>query len=194
MHSVPAALRESWPLLEELIQTERRIPLSEMSHSQILLAQVALAGLLPVRLAILDGHLTYLDHRSCNSVERLLNITDRSEKFIVMAAARLAGILPQSRGRYLLAGGRPVVISKLEPGVILDTGLAPPTEGGALRIFTEDSHFHLRGISSGSAFTVVSQLEDGLRIRLKNGLDPALMELRAMGLAVRRVEWESNQE
>lgn len=183
-------LRENWPLLEELIETGRRTPLTAMSHGQVLLSQVALAGLLPVRLAILDGHLTYLDFRSCTAAERLLNITDRSERFIILAAARLATTFPRTRGRFLLRGGLPVAISELVPGTVVDTALRPTADEAALRIFTVDSPLKLRGISSGAAFTIVSQMEDGLRIRLKDGLDPALKELRTMGLSIRAIEWE----
>lgn len=187
------ALKANWPVIEEQLDTARDTPVNQLAHSQVLLAQVALAGLLPVRLAILDGHLTYLDHNGCQAAERLLNLSDQSEKFCLFTAARLAGSFARSHRRFVLSGQLPVEISELAADQTLDTDLAVPTGGPALRVYTVDSPFRLRGLASGSTFTLVSQLEDGLRISLKTGLDGALAELAGLGLMVRAIEWETNE-
>ena len=182
-------LKDLWPLLEDKLGLRRTTPLNQLAHGEVLLAQVALAGLAPVRLAVLDGHLTYLDRRLLGLAERLLNLPGHQDKFVVLTASRLADYFPRARGRFLLSGTLPAQLTELGRDVTLDTALEP-TGGGLLRVKTVESPYARGGIASGDKFTIVSSLEDGYRIEPHGGIDAVVAEFERLGLAVRAVEWE----
>jgi ABC-type cobalamin/Fe3+-siderophores transport system ATPase subunit len=187
----PSALDGIWPLLEEMLPAGRRTPTDQLSHGQLLLAQVALACAAPVRLAVLDGHLTLLDRDYCSQAAKLLaGVRDAHDKFVVLTASRLADPLPELQGRFVLAGGTPVSITELSGSTAVDTAVRPASEEGALRVYAAPATLELAMLTSGRHFSLLARLEDGLRIRLAGGLEPALAELRELGIDIRRVEWE----
>jgi ABC-type Mn2+/Zn2+ transport system ATPase subunit len=185
------ALENVWPVLDRYIPDGRRRPMNELAHGQVLLAQIALACVMPVRLAVLDGHLTYMDSQFCEAAAGLIaRCNAEAEKFLVMTSTRLASYFPPVSARYLLSGETPVSISDLSDTVALDAALKPLPVGGAIRIYTREAPTQREGVTSTQYFQVLAVLEDGLRVKLSGGLDDALRELRAQGLSVRRLEWE----
>jgi iron complex transport system ATP-binding protein len=182
-----------WPELEAEIPGGRHTALDRLSHGQVLLAQVALACLIPTRLAVLDGHLTYLDHHYCAVAARMLASANQAqEKFVLLTASRLASAFPEVRNRYTLSGEFPLRLTELPAGSTVDTAVAQVKPGGALRVYTASLPTSSGGVTSGRHFTVTAHLEDGVRIRLVDGLDGALRELREQGVVVQALRWEEN--
>lgn len=186
----PSALDSVWPLLEDLLSGGRRTPIDRLSHGQLLLAQVALACVAPVRLAVLDGHLTLFDHDYCNRAAKLLSGVATHDKFVLLTASRLTDPLPELQGRFVLGGGTPVSITELSGNAAVDTSVKPASEEGALRVYAAPATLKLAMLTSGRHFTLLAHLEDGLRIRLAGGLETALAELSELGIEIRRIEWE----
>lgn len=187
----PDVLERVWPVLDAHI-ADRRTVLSDLAQGQVLLAQIALAAVMPVRLAVLDGHLTYLDRVYCSAAAELIEGVNREQdKFLLAATSRLAGYFPPVRGRFLLSGEWPLDISRLEDQE--STGLPPESEpaGDLLRLHTLISPVLHHGITSGQNFTIVEVLEDGLRIKLTGSLDGALVELNGQGMIPYRLDWEA---
>jgi len=184
-------IRDIWGQLEEYLGASRRTPVNQLSHGQVLLSQIALAGVLPVRLAVLDGHLTYLDEKHISAAERLLNQAAQDDKFVVLSASRLADYFPRARERFLLSPRMPVQVVSLDPAETLDTSMEIVHGEVVLRIKTWESPYAAGGLASGKHFTIVSQLEDGFRIRPHNGIDAVVEEFKQLGLTVRALEWES---
>jgi hypothetical protein len=165
---------------------------NQLSHGQVLLAQVALACVMPVRLAVLDGHLTYLDSTYCEAVGRLLaQSQSHGEKYIIFTASRLARFFPEMTSRYLLNDELPVSLTELTAREPVDSTVTIPVTTEALRVFTEPSPALLADITSGQHFAIIAQLEDGLLIQPIGGIDAALGELRQWGFQVQALEWQS---
>lgn len=187
----PAALEPIWPVLDEHI-ADRRTVLSDLAHGQVLLAQIALAAVMPVRLAVLDGHLTYLDRIYCTAAAELIEGVNREqEKFLLAATARLAGYFPPVKGRFLLSGDWPLSISRLEDREFAGLPSGAEPLGDLLRLHTLISPVLHHGITSGRNFTIVEVLEDGLRVKITGRLDDALAELRVQGMSPYRIDWEA---
>lgn len=174
------------PLLEENLGLGLAAPLEQCSHGQLLIAQTALAAVAPVRLALLDGHLSLLDQRYCRLASQLLLAGRLEEKFVVLATTRMAAAISGVRETITLDGRLPVQLSG-----------APPAGGGSAAGSSRTVRLHLRewvpgtqAVTSGAAYTLLEQMEDGLRIKLSGGLDEVLAELRAHGIGVTSVEWE----
>lgn len=187
----PSVLEGVWPDLEDLLPHGRRTSINRLSHGQLLLAQVALACAMPVRLAVLDGHLTAMDYRYCARAASMLSgIGSVRDKFVLLTASRLACSFPAAHSRYLLSGSLPVTITELAADAAVDTAVEPVNGTGALRVYAPAGPQGWSGITSGRHFGLLSHLEDGLRIRLTGSLDAALSELRSLGVRVLRIEWE----
>ncbi|GEM_PF-2142966 len=187
----PSALDGLWPLLEDLLSGGRRTPIDRLSCGQLLLAQIALACVAPVRLAVLDGHLTLLDRDYCDRAARLLSaVGDTYDKFVLLTASRLAGPLPELQGRFVLGGEMPVSITQLSADSTVDTAVKPAGGEEALRVYAAPGTPILPTLTSGRNFSLLARLENGLRIRLAGGLEAALKELKELGIEVRRIEWE----
>lgn len=185
-------LDETWSILESDIKDCRTRPVSQLSHGQVLLAQIALACAMPVRLAVLDSHLTYLDSTYCEAAGRLLaRWQGHGEKYIIFTASRLARFFPEMTSRYMLHDGLPVGLTEFPVREAVDSAVTIPVATEALRVFTEPSPALLAGITSGQHFTIVAQLEDGLLIQLIGGIDAALDELHQWGLQIHALEWQS---
>ncbi|MBN2081405.1 ATP-binding cassette domain-containing protein [bacterium] len=185
----PRALEPAWPVLDALIP-DRSTPINKLAHGQVLLAQLALAAVMPVRVAVLDGHLTYLDARYCQAADELLKLNRfAGDKFLVLTAGRLARFLPALDGIFLL-DGPPLRIKALPEGVAVDTTGKPIDSSGNLRVFTASPPALLAGLTSGRHYTLVAIMEDGLTIRPTGALQAALDELSSLGLSVRAIEWE----
>jgi len=132
------ALEPAWPVLDSLIP-DRAMPVNKLSHGQVLLAQFALATVLPVRLAVLDGHLTYLDARYCQAAHDLLQIShEQREKYLILTASRLARFLPALDGAYVLANP-PLAIKPLARDMVLTTDVKPIDAADSLRVYTVSS-------------------------------------------------------
>ena len=174
--------------LEQLFDAPATTPLGRLSHGQVLLAQIALAVLAPARVALLDGHLTYLDGEYCTAAAGLLDKADLEERFFILTAARLARPFTACRAIYMLGRGLPLSIRPLPQGAAVDTAPRVLESAGALRVYFDRPL--LQGIASGRTFTLVSLLEDGVRVRLSGTLAEALEELARIGAAVRAIEWE----
>lgn len=189
------AAQAIWPRLLDALQCTPDSPVGALSHGQMLLSQVALAAVVPARLAVLDGHLTYLDQRHCKlAAELVAPGTAGADKFVLLTAARVAHPLPQLRAAFLLGSGPPIAITPLEEPDILDTSLRQLPTSGAVRVRFSGDLSRLRGLTSGASYTVLGQLERGLRVRLHGSVQELLEELRAGGLAVQSLEWEPPQE
>ena len=189
------AAQHVWPRLLEALHCTPDAPLGALSHGQVLLAQVALAAAVPARLVILDGHLTYLDQPYCRlAAEFAAPDTAGAEKFVLLTAARVAQPLPQLRAAFLLGGALPVAIAPLEEPSVLDTALRHGPADDAVRVRFSGDPARLRGLTSGASYTVLGQLEHGLRVRLLAGVQELLEELGACGLVVRSLEWERPRE
>lgn len=187
-HGSPAALRPLLRKLEEIIAAPASTQLGRLSHGQVLLAQVALAALVPARVTVLDGHLTYLDGTYCQAAANLLDHADLADRFVLFTASRLARPFPDCHAAFLLRHQLPVSLELLPAGAMLDS--APDLIGGtgALRVYFRQPVVH--ALTSGQHFTLINWLEDGLRIRLQGSWSDALLELQRMGVQVRAVEWE----
>jgi hypothetical protein len=184
-------LAPALPLLLEHISSPVDASLSDFAHGDILLAQIALSSVAPVRLALLDGHLSYLDARRCEAAARLLRLglTDGT-RFIVLTASHLAGGFSAGFSRHVLSGRLPVEVTELAQGASADAGLAEVrTAAGVLRVFGPQMDQGL-SVESCPQFEVLSRLSGGVRIVPSGTIDEALVELRRQGLAVERVEWE----
>jgi len=183
------------PLLDRLLTVlpaSGDTPLNQLSHGAVLLAQVALAAALPVRLAVLDGHLTYLDQHFCAAANQLLKpVAQEQDRFVLLATARLADGFPAARETFVLNGNLPIELSPLAAGQALDTRLNVVIDKTALRVYFANRQ-PPAGISSGKHYMVQTRLESGLRIKLTGRLDDALQELRNQGLSIIRVEWEAD--
>ncbi|MCH7471905.1 ATP-binding cassette domain-containing protein [bacterium] len=187
----PSALADVWPVLDEVLPDGRRTTLAQLSHGQVLLAQVALAALVPSRVVLLDGHLTYLDHRHCAMVPRLLAACYKQpDRFLILTAARLAAEFPAAHESFLLAGQMPLQITSLDHSATLDTALNIVGGNASLRVYAESGYVGANNVSSGRNFEIVSRLENGLRVHLTGRLDDALEEMRSQGMRISRLEWE----
>lgn len=187
----PAVLDSVWPEIEEVLPQGRRTPTDQLSHGQLLLAQIALAVVLPVRLAVLDGHLTVLDRDYCTRASRLLALASSSaDKFLLLTASRLAHGFPPTQARYLLGSGMPVTITRMSEDAAVDTAVKRVDSTDALRVYVRPGSVDSQVTTSGKHFSLLARLENGLRIRPAASLDAAVSELRSLGLDIYRVEWE----
>lgn len=185
-------LEATWSILESYIKDCRTRPVNQLSHGQILLAQIALACAMPVRLAALDGHLTYLDSTYCEAAGRLLaQSQSHEEKHIIFTASRLARFSPEMTGRYLLNDSLPISLAEFPARASLDTAVTIQVTTDALRVITEPSPALLASVTSGQHFIILAQLEDGLLIQPIGGIDATVNELRQRGLQVHALEWHS---
>jgi len=187
----PSALDPVWEILDEHVPQGRRATLDELSHGQVLLAQIALASVIAARVAVLDGHLTYLDQQYCAAAAELISLVNREQdKFLVATASRVVYYFPQFKSRFVLSGDWPLSITQLEHQntSAVPAGMEPAAD--RLRVYTVVSPVQHAGVTSGQHFTVLELLEDGLRIKLVGNLEGALTELRAQGMVVVRLDWE----
>ena len=186
--SIRSALSE---LKDDLhIDVDRR--LSELAHSELLLAQVLLASYIPLRLCVLDGHLTYLDRSHLLAADGILRrFETRQDRFIVLTAGRLAAGFPQARATYLLSGDLPIELLAKPEDAAIDTALNPVYGTSAVRVYVHGRPGALARLTSGEEYSILSIMEDGLRVQLKGSLDECLDSLRRQGLEIARVEWES---
>lgn len=179
------------PALEDYLPSAQQLLLSQLSHGQLLLAQLALAAALPVRLAVLDGHLTYLDQRACETAAVLVARLAQQDKFLLLSATRLAQYLPAAQHSFVLSGGFPLALSELGAGESVDTAVAVvPEAQGLLTLQCAPRPQGFGNITSGRHFTVVAHLEDGLKLRLAGTLNDALAELSEQGVVAERFEWQ----
>jgi ABC-2 type transport system ATP-binding protein len=186
----PALLAGVLPVLEDYLPAAPRQQLSALSHGQLLLAQLALAVALPVRLAVLDGHLTYLDQRACEVAALLLEQAAQQDKFLLLSAARLAHYMPQMQHSFVLSGEFPLTLTELVSGETVDTGLAIVREAeGLVTVHCAPRPQGYGAVTSGRHFTVAAHLEDGLKLRLVGALSDALAELAQQGVVAEQIEW-----
>lgn len=187
----PSALDPVWDILDEHIPQGRRAALDELSHGQVLLAQIALASVISARLVVLDGHLTYLDRRYCAAAAELVSLVNREQdKFLIAMASRLASYFPEFKARYVLSGSWPLGIKRLDQQSLEEVPQDVAPAADRLRLHTAVSPMQHPGVTSGRNFTILEMLEDGLRIKLVGSLDGALEEMRAQGLLPIRIDWE----
>lgn len=168
-----------------------RAEMAKLPHSHLLLAQLALAAYVPVRLAVLDGHLTYLDHSGVTAAGQLLErVAAEQDRFVVLTAARLAAGFPAGR-RLLLRReetGR-ITAYTAAPEEILDTALAPVASGHGLSVRCEPEDLSRAQLASGSSFRILARLEDGYRVELVGSVEELLAEFAQHGIRVRSLEW-----
>jgi ABC-type multidrug transport system ATPase subunit len=178
-------LRPNRAALEEELGTALSAPLAQLSRGQFMLAQIAVAAMAPVRLALLDGQLAQLDQAHYANAAALLRTRLGEDKFILLTAVRLAAAIPGLQATSTLAGGLPVRLATAR-----DAAADAPSQEQALRLCVRDWIPGARQITSGASYVLVQTLEDGLRIRLSGRLDDALAELSAQGLRITRVDWD----
>lgn len=186
-----SSLSELKPLrgmLEEALGTALATPLAQLSRGQFMLAQIALAALAPVRLALLDGQLAQLDQAHYSRAATLLRARLGEDKVILLTAVRLSAAIASIQDTSTLAGGLPVRLAAAQA----DASVAPQLEDKVLRLGVRDWIPGARQVTSGASYVLVQTLDDGLRIRLSGRLDEALAELGAQGLRITRVDWDSS--
>jgi ABC-type multidrug transport system ATPase subunit len=180
-------LHPSRTALEDTLGLALAVPLARLSRGQFVLAQLALAALAPVRLALLDGQLALLDQANYARAAALLRTRIGEEKCILLTAIRLAAALPEIQEVFALTGGCPIRL-KTAQGTAED---GVPLEAKALRLYIRDWIPGALQVTSGASYVLVQTLEDGLRIRLSGTLDEALAELSAQNLRITRIEWDA---
>lgn len=178
-------IKPSRATLEEGLGLALGTPLLQLSRGQLALAQVALAAIAPVGLALLDGQLALLDEAGVTRAAAFLRARLGEDKFILLSAVHLATI-PDTMGVSALAGGLPVQLAATQVAQVD----APLREENALRLYMRDWIPGARQITSGTSYILVQTLEDGLRIRLNGRLDDALAELGTQGLRITRIDWD----
>jgi ABC-type cobalamin/Fe3+-siderophores transport system ATPase subunit len=161
---------------------------TRMPHGHFLLAQLALAAALPVRLSVLDGHLTYLDARSTLLAARLVSqgLQDGT-RFIVLTAAHIAGDFPGGYQRYRLSGELPARLEPLDHERELDAALrAAPV--GDVSFYGDQMNTGLT-IDDTPNLSVVARLSGGVRVRITGTLEGAIADVRSQGLKLTRIEF-----
>jgi hypothetical protein len=156
------------------------------------LAQVALACVLPVRAALLDGHFSLLDEERATLAAQLL--TERRtqpEALIVLFSTRFPVALSAFQAAYELAGGLPVAVQETAGAAAPPAaGDEPATDRRMLRVTLRGGRRPGVAYVSGTAYMVRGVLEHGLRIELLGELAQALGEMEDNGLPVKAIEWE----
>jgi energy-coupling factor transporter ATP-binding protein EcfA2 len=177
-----------WPLLE-LKLGGRRTRLTQLSHGQALLAQVALAACVPARLVILDGHLSYLDPALAHAAGQLFqSATPRTERFTLLTAAKLADGGFALRQVFGLDGALPLTLTALEweqPSPVFES------LERRLTVYPESRLGPAWQLASGRSFAVTGAREGGWEVKLLGSLEQMLAELREQGIALARLEWNA---
>ena len=180
-------LKPSRTAIEDALGQALATPLAQLSRGQFMLAQIALAAIAPVRLALLDGQLAQLDQTNHARAAALLRSRLGEEKCVLLTSVRLAAALPDIQETCSLAGGLPV---RFKPAQV-ETAAGEPPEEKTARLYVRDWIPGARQVTSGSSYILLQILEDGLRIRLSGRLDDALGELQAQDLRITRIEWDT---
>jgi ABC-type multidrug transport system ATPase subunit len=181
-------LKPYWSLLEETLQVRKSAPLESLASGCCMLAQLAIAAVAPVRLAVLDGQLAQLDQVHLGRAAELLHaMSTTDEKFTLLTALQPVSAISSVREVLILTGELPVQLQQRQAPVEEQD---PAQHDAVLRLGLRDWIPGSRTVTSGQAFSLLSTVEDGLRIKLKGRLDEALAELQMQGLRVLRVEWE----
>ena len=184
-------LRRSWDQISELYPGGRELPLHSISHGQYLLLHVVLACLIPTRVVLLDGHLTFFNSNFCSVTENLLATSPVAEdRFIVFTSNRYACFLPQMSRCFALTNATPRRILALDDGLDWQESSQQAGEGLVSVVYREE-WIDQTSLVSGGNFQVVSQSDSLLRLRLTGSLDGMLEELEALGITAVQINWET---
>lgn len=177
-------------LLERLaaaVGLPRGLPLEEASSGQLAALQCAAAGIMPLRLIVLDGHPALLDERAgADCIDLLAAGLAGRESCVLLLSTRFPAALPGLRQSWRLAGGLPIRLAEDGPA----DGLGEDAAATALRVRLQGGRRLGQAYQSGQYYKVLGLLEDGLRIEVHGHLTAALEEMQANGLHMRCIEWE----
>lgn len=184
-------LEPLWPELEARLSRGRQTTLIQLSHGELLLAQLALAAVIPTRLAVLDGHLSYLDEDARAAAARMLSLANQhQERFVLLTSCYAPVALPPLEDAFLLYGRQPLGIARLDPDAPLAAALSSGAAPRQIQLQTAEAVAAEALTGPHTSFTVLTVSGRSITLRFTGMLDACLASLREMGVATEEVDFE----
>jgi ABC-type cobalamin/Fe3+-siderophores transport system ATPase subunit len=176
--------------MEALLGHSRHDCFGQLSSGEIATLQLALSGLLPLRLIVLDGQLARLDPATAMAaLDLLTDLRQQSESIVLLLETQIPIHIPGLLKRWQLAGGLPVRCVDTSPL----TTYGKSSGSGELQVAVislRDSISSGHSFQSGRSFRLLSRSAHGLRVELMSTVAETVAELEAEGYLLQSIALE----